>query len=164
MSVHPIPFPSIATITLTADAWSKKSSASPSIHTLQDIHHFTSFVPSIQASNFPTRVSTKYSNSRPRDGPSSLPILHTSLNPSVSLFQTLYEPTSVHLSIIPSRHASTPPVHIQVLDYQYSEKPSQLTSYVFINVPSILPSQQPTLSPSGIPSNMPMILTNATPI
>ena len=149
---------------MTADAWSKKSSASPSIHSLQDIHHFTSLVPSIQSSNLPNHVSSVYSNSRPRDGPSRLPILHTSLNPSVSLFQTLYEPTSVHLSIIPSMHASTPTVHIQVLDDQYSEKPSQLPSSVFINVPSILPIQQPILSPSGITSNMPMILTNATPI
>ena len=97
-------------------------------------------------------------------GLSIFQILHTSLNPSVSLSQTLYEPTSVHLITTHRRHASNPPVQIQVLDYQYSEKPSQLPSSVFSTVPSILPIQQPTLLPSVIPTDMPMINTNATPI
>ena len=58
---------------------------------------------------FPTYALSLYFISRPRDEPSRLPILHTSLNPSVSLLHTLYEPSSVHLSTTHSRHASTPP-------------------------------------------------------
>ena len=54
-------------------------------------------------------------------------------------------------------------VHIKVLDTQYSEKPSQLPSSVFITIPSILLSQQPNLSSSGLPNEMPMITPNTTP-
>ena len=46
---------------------------------------------------------------------------------------------------------------------QYSEKPSQLPSYVFSNVPSIILSHQPTLSPSGLSIAIPIIVPITTP-
>ena len=54
-------------------------------------------------------------------------------------------------------------MHIQLLDAQYTEKTSQLPSYVFSTVPSILPIQQPTLSSSGLPTDMSMIKPNTAP-
>ena len=55
-------------------------------------------------------------------------------------------------------------MYIQVLDSQYSDKPSQLPSYVFSAVSSILPLQQPNLSPSGLTTYIPMITPNTAPI
>ena len=55
-------------------------------------------------------------------------------------------------------------MHIQVLNAQYSDKPSHLQSSLFSTVPIILPSQHPTLSPSGLTTEMPIIKLRTTPI
>ena len=55
-------------------------------------------VPSVQASDLPTHVTSMYSSSRPIYRPSHLTILHNSINHSVSLSQTPYEPPSAHFS------------------------------------------------------------------
>ena len=51
---------------------------------------------------------------------------------------------------------------MQVLDYKYSEKPSQLQSSMFSAAPNILPSKQSTLSPSDLRTDMPMITPKKT--
>ena len=70
-----------------------------------------------------------------------------------------------HFSPIRSRHAIPPDAHKCIgPNDPYSDKLSQLPSYVLINVQSIIPVQQPTLPPSGLTTDFPMITPSTTPI
>ena len=129
--MYTIPLLSITKTTLPLYVTNDKLSDKPSIHPLQSSNGLPIFVPSIQSSGFPTHVPSLYSSSILIDGPYHLLISYTILNPSVSLSQTPYDPPSVHFIPIPSRHASTPPVQIKLLD-QVINTVRILHSYQFL--------------------------------
>ena len=111
MSVNNIYFPSITPTTMPSDAPIEKPSDKTCINLLQAPTGLPSLVQYIQASEFPTHVTSVYSIIRPNDGTYTLPISHTRLNNIVSLSQNPYEPPSAHFS--PFLSASSP-LHLTI--------------------------------------------------